>query len=225
MIEGRRPRIRLAVRLRRAGGPTAAAERLIGVAWLSPVRTRSPRGAAGEDPTRCRPAPTCTARSSPARPPGARLSPVPRADGRQQCRVRRPAGVQQLRLLRELRLPDRRQGRPGRTLTARARHRTLRDPARELRQRDRARPDRPPGPCRALPRRGRRPVRAHRVERDPRVRRVRDTPTPAAQRCRQLVGSRRPVPHVSLPDLRDRLVRPLVARPPRTRSPTSTTIT
>ena len=61
----------------------------------------------------------------------ARLPPVPGADRREQRRVRRPAGVQQLRVLRVLRLPDRRQGRPGGAAAPRAAHGSLRDPARE----------------------------------------------------------------------------------------------
>ena len=71
--------------------------------------------------------------------------------------VRRPARVQQLRVLRVLRLPDRRQGRPGRAAAPRAAHRPLRDPARE-RRRSRSLLDgaRPPGARRALPRRRRR---------------------------------------------------------------------
>ena len=63
-----------------------------------------------------------------ARP--ARLPPVSRADRRELGAVRRPARVQQLRVLRPLRLPDRSQGRSGRAAAQRAAHRPLRDPAR-----------------------------------------------------------------------------------------------
>ena len=48
-------------------------------------------------------------------------------------------GVQQLRVLRVLRLPDRRQGRSGRAAAHAAAHRPLRDPPRERRARDPAR--------------------------------------------------------------------------------------
>ena len=72
------------------------------------------------------------------------LPPVPRADRRQQRPVRRSPGVQQLRVLRLLRLPDRRQGRPGRDAAAFAATRPLRPAPREHRAGDPARRRRAP---------------------------------------------------------------------------------
>ena len=66
---------------------------------------------------------------------GSRLPPVPCADRREQRPVRRPARVQQLRVLRVLRLPDRSQGRPDRAVAPRAADRSVRGPAREHRGR------------------------------------------------------------------------------------------
>ena len=57
-----------------------------------------------------------------------RLPPLSRADGRELGPLRRPARVQQLRVLRALRLPDRSQGRSRRAAAQRAAHRPLRDP-------------------------------------------------------------------------------------------------
>ena len=95
---GRRRR-RLAVRLRRArallrGG--RAAHRRGRRRRRQPVRVVARRAR-----TRCRPGPTCSARCSRARP-RTRLGyhPYRAPDRREQRRVRRPPGVQQLRVLR-----------------------------------------------------------------------------------------------------------------------------
>ncbi len=146
----------------------------------------------------------------------ARLPPVPGADRRELGAVRRPARVQQLRVLRALRLPDRSQGRPGRAAAQRAAYRPLRDPpgvvssnaslldangrtARGVRYLDAdgddARGDR----------------RASWSSRAARGR----PPAAAAIRDRELVRSRRPLPHVPLPDVRDRHVPVPPARSPR----------
>ena len=100
----------------------------------SPATTpaiRSRRG--GRARTRCRPAPTCSARPLTADAP-TRLGchPYRAPTGVNSVDVRRPTRVQQLRVLRVLRLPDRGQGRPDRAAAARAAHRAVRDPAREL---------------------------------------------------------------------------------------------
>ena len=68
----------------------------------------------------------------------ARAAPLPGADRRQQRALRRPAGLQQLRVLRRLRLPDPRQGRPGRLAAPGPAHRPLRAPARGVRHRRRS---------------------------------------------------------------------------------------
>ena len=125
---GRRHR-RLAGRLRRDG---AVLRRGRAARRRRRARGREPvRGVAHRARTRCRRAPTCSARCSPPKP-RTRLGyhPYPRADRRELGPVRRPARVQQLRVLRVLRLPDRRQGRSGRAAAQRAAHRPLRDPAR-----------------------------------------------------------------------------------------------
>ena len=56
-------------------------------------------------------------------------NPYPAPTGVNSVPVRRPARVQQLRVLRLLRLPDRRQGRSGRAAAQRVANRSLRDPA------------------------------------------------------------------------------------------------
>ena len=61
----------------------------------------------------------------------ARVPPVSRADGRQLGSLRRQAGVQQLRILRILRLPDPREGRPGRDAAAGSSDRAGRAPPRD----------------------------------------------------------------------------------------------
>ena len=106
----------------------AEAERLIGVAGR---RRREPvRGVAQ------RPVPDAARRRHVRRGAhhrgrdAARLPPVPRADRCELGAVRRPARVQQLRVLRPLRLPDRGEGRSDRAAAQRAAHRPLRDPAR-----------------------------------------------------------------------------------------------
>ena len=136
-----------------------------------------------------------------------RVPPVPRADRRQQRPVRRSARVQQLRVLRVLRLPDRRQGRPGgdaaplaasagaaRSAPRASRWRSLLDASGRRAER------------RALPRRRRRRARRDRRRGRRRVRRVRDAPAPVAQRHRQLVGPRRPLPDVPPADDRARVL-------------------
>ena len=91
------------------------------------------------------------------------LHPYRVPDRRELGALRRPAGVQQLRVLRRLRLPDRGQGRPGRAAAPRAAHRPLRDPPRELRHRDhhrRAGGRRPPACATSTPTRVEHEVRA-----------------------------------------------------------------
>ena len=63
------------------------------------------------------------------------LPPLPGADGGQQRPLRRPAGLQQLRVLRLLRLPHPRQGRPGRPAAPGHGHRAGRAAGRDLRSR------------------------------------------------------------------------------------------
>ena len=76
----------------------------------------------------------------------ARLPPLPGADRGQQRSLRRPAGLQQLRLLRLLRLSDPRQGRPRRHAAADHGDRPGRAAGRDLRVPDPHRgPDGPPG--------------------------------------------------------------------------------
>ena len=145
----------------------------------------------------------------------ARLQPVPRPDGRELGAVRRPARVQQLRVLRLLRLPDRRQGRSRCAAAQRAAHRPVRDPARVVRG------------ARALDASGRtargvryldarrQPARGERARRGGRRRRVGDAAVAAAVGGRELVGARRPLSHVPLPDLRGRLVPVPAPRAPR----------
>ena len=82
-----------------------------------------------------------------------RAAPLPLPDRRELGALRRPAGLQQLRVLRRLRLPDRGQGRPGGPAAAGPAHGPLRHPARELRHRDHDLGRRSPGHRRALPRR------------------------------------------------------------------------
>ena len=129
---GRRRR-RLAGRLRRDGavlrGRRAGRRR----GGRRTARTRSRRGAPAR--TRCRRAPTCSARSltteaatrlgyHPYRAPTGVNS--VEYDGRPACNNCGFCGI--------LRLPDRRQGRPGRAAAPRAAHRPLRDPARVVRR-------------------------------------------------------------------------------------------
>ena len=145
----------------------------------------------------------------------ARLSPVPRADRRELGSLRRAPGVQQLRLLRVLRLPDRRQRRSGRAVAQRAAHRPLRDPAAVVRGAGAARRRRALGARRPLPGRRRQRARGDRPGRDRGRRRVGNAAIAAALGDRELVGARRPVPHVPLPDLRGRAVPVPPARAPR----------
>ena len=90
--------------------------------------TRSRRGAAVR--IRCRRArhvrrhPHVGGRGEP------RAASVPRPDGRELGALRRPPGVQQLRVLRRVRLPDPRQGRPDRVVAASAADRPVRGAAR-----------------------------------------------------------------------------------------------
>ena len=128
-------------------------------------------------------------------------------DGRPACNNCGFCGV--------LRLPDRRQGRPGRAAAPRAAHRAVRDPARGLRHRRAARRHR------ATRARGVRyldhDLVEHEVSADHVVlaaRRVRDAAAAAAHRARQ-PRRRRPLPHVPLPDVRARHLPVPAARPPR----------
>ena len=143
----------------------------------------------------------------------ARPAPLPGADRRQLGALRRAAGLQQLRVLRLLRLPDPRQGRPGGVAAPGAAHRPVRAPARGLRHRRRCstRTGRRATGVRYLDADRRGPRGAGRP-RGPGRRRLRDAPPAAAQRPGQLVGPGRPQPHVPLPDVHGRRLPVLAAR-------------
>ena len=74
-----------------------------------------------------------------------RAASLPGPDRHQLGALRRPAGLQQLRVLRLVRLPDRRQGRSGGAAAAGPAHRPLRDPPRVAGHRGRPRRLGPPG--------------------------------------------------------------------------------
>ena len=88
----------------------ADVERSIGVAGLDGA---NPFAGPRSGPSPCRPAPRCSAPSTRWRRPAAGLPPVCGGDGGQQRPLRRETGLQQLRVLCLLRLPDPCQGRPG----------------------------------------------------------------------------------------------------------------
>ena len=121
-------------------------------AWPARRRTRSPRG--GRRPYRDAAGPGHVRRGAlDGRGRAGRAAPVPGADRHQLAALRRPAGLQQLRVLRMVRLPDRRQGRPGRAAAASLEDRPMRDPPAGPGHRGRARCVRSEGDGHPLPRR------------------------------------------------------------------------